>query len=941
MLVTDGYWNESDPTTPTGFYTAEASRTLPDGTAYSTSDEQSQIYWDVQGSTYTSSLANIAFYYWSHDLRTDLAPPPPTVPPAPPPTPVPYHSNVPTYVKDQTVGVTTSTGASGAQQTEEIYFNPANDPANWRHVVQFMVTLGVAGDLNFSNDVDCINSTANDLCALRKGATNSTAAVGWPRPVNNSPPAIDDTWHAAINSRGSYFSASNPAALISHLTDIINSIIARSGQSSAESVSTSILNQGAVGYQGGYNSSGWTGYVYKQKLDPTTGAVVGSPVWDAGCFLTGGLCAATGANVGPAVDPTTRIIFTSTGAAGSLTGAPFEWASLTSTETAALNLNPTTTHPDTTTDLVPAANGTADPNGSFRLDYLRGVRTYESTPTPTSSPVSFRPRLSVLGSIIDSQAVYEGAPSGGHLDIYPIGSPEQTAAAAGHTYEKFVSTNLTRSPTVYVGANDGMLHAFDAGTGAEKWAYVPNFLYANGQLDQLTNPANGLVTTVDDTPITQDVFVSGAWKTMLVGSLRLGGRGVYALDVTDSAAPPNETTASGKFMWEFTSQQDADLGYTYGSANIARLRCNVSPCKGTGSPGGTWVVLVAGGYTPRTIPGQTNGNSAINAAPGVTKTNSYLWVLNAADGSVIKKISTTTGTGIISYGMSTPDVVDFGLDQLDDIAVAGDLAGNLWRFDLSDPNPANWVVDNMFRTYTNTNACASSNTTGVGCEPISVMPVAFPDPVTGSVIYVFGTGEYLGASDRTSSSVLTAQHFFGVRDYGTASANYPIREANLATQTATQDTAGVRSLTYTATPPSSGPARGWQIPLSIAGIDGERDVTTIVPIFSTGSALLVSLIPGTNNDPCNPGRAGAIMAINAATGGPALPSTTGGSTGTVGSLVINPPAVGGASAVAMLGGYKIIVPGMGTGTAPGNPPSFPGLTPVWRRTSWNELINNL
>ena len=118
-------------------------------------------------------------------------------------------------------------------------------------------------------------------------------------------------------------------------------------------------------------------------------------------------------------------------------------------------------------------------------------------------------------------------------------------------------------------------------------------------------------------------------------------------------------------------------------------------------------------------------------------------------------------------------------------------------------------------------------------------------------------------------------------------------------------------------------------------------MTTIVPIFSTGSALLVSLIPGTNNDPCNPGRAGAIMAINAATGGPALPSTTGASTGTVGSLVVNPPAVGGASAVAMLGGYKIIVPGMGGNTIRPSHPFFPGLTPVWRRTSWNELINNL
>jgi len=300
MLVTDGYWNEGDPTTPTGFFTAKVGPTqtsgsttthnLPDGTAYSTTDTQTAVYWNTQGTSYDSSLANIGFYYWAHDLRPDLAP---TA------TPTPYHSPVPIYVKDTKTGVTTGTGASNAAVNEEIYFNPANDPANWRHVVQFMVTLGVAGNLNYSSDGDCVDPS-NDFCHLRKNTANSSGAVGWPRPANNSPPAIDDTWHAAVNSRGSYFSASNPANLVAHLSEIIDSIIARSGQSTAESVSTSILNQGAVGFQGGYNSSGWTGYLYKQTLNTTTGAVL-SQVWDAGCYLTGSICAATG-GTGTAAD---------------------------------------------------------------------------------------------------------------------------------------------------------------------------------------------------------------------------------------------------------------------------------------------------------------------------------------------------------------------------------------------------------------------------------------------------------------------------------------------------------------------------------------------------------------------------------------------------------------------------------------------------------------
>jgi type IV pilus assembly protein PilY1 len=942
MLVTDGYWNEGDPTAPD--YTAETDRTLPDGTEYDVSDVKSQIYWDVQGSTYSSSLANIAFYYWSHDLRSDLAPElyvPYTS------TAVPsnlFPAKVPTYVKDETTGVTTASGASAADKDLEIYFNPANDPADWRHVVQFLVTLGIDGKLRYSDDLDCADSTS-DACALRKGQANSTGSTGWVKPKNNSPEAVDDTWHAAINSRGSYFSAASPSSLVSHLTEIINSIVARSGQSASESVSTSILNQGAVGFQGGYNSSGWTGYLYKQKLNTDTGATVGSPVWDAGCFLTGGICAATG-KTETAVDPDSRVIFTSVGSAGSLTGASFQWDDLGTDEQNALKLDPTTTHPDTATTLVPTSNGTSDDNGETRLDYLRGDRSYENAATPSSTnPVRFRSRASVLGAIINSQTVYLGGPSGNHLDDYPVGSPEQKAAHNGDTYEKFVKDNIDRDPMVYVGANDGMVHAFNADSGKEEWAYVPHVLYGNGQLDQLTNPANAFVPTVDSTPTTQDVFTKGAWRTMLVGSLRLGGRGIYALDVTDSD-PVTEVQAKGKFMWEFSSEQDSDLGYTYGSPNIARLACNVSPCSGvptvTGEAGGTWVVLVAGGYFPKYLPSQANGSSTTDTATGVTKTITYLWVLNASDGTVIKKIPTSSGA--ISYGMSTPHVVDFGLDGVDDVAVAGDLAGNLWRFDLSDPDPARWKVDQMFKTYTSNSPCAEGNPHGIGCEPISVMPVAFPDANSGGVIYVFGSGQYLGNYDRTATNVFTPQHFFGVQDLGTGSASYPLTEANLKKWALTQSSAGERTISTAATSATATPSAGWQIPLNVTGISGERDIATVLPLFTTGAAVLVSLIPGQNNDPCNPGRLGAAMIVDATSGGVVKQlEKVYGKTGFVGGIVSNPPSTGGASAIGVLGGGTIILPGLG-GVGFGDaahPPKISGAVPVWRRTSWGDLLNRL
>src|SRR5262249_35082399 len=138
------------------------------------------------------------------------------------------------------------------------------------------------------------------------------------------------------------------------------------------------------------------------------------------------------------------------------------------------------------------------------------------------------------------------------------------------------------------------------------------------------------------------------------------------------------------------------------------------------------------------------------------------------------------------------------------------------------------------------------------------------------------------------------------------------------------------------------PSRGWQIPLNISTEPGERDVTTVIPVFSSGSAILVSLIPSTNDDPCLSQRFGAIMGVNADTGAPATAQTSGQSNAIVGQLVTDPPALGGAGAISLLGGGKIIIPGVIAGNSGGSTPAqLNGLVPVWRRTSWNEVMNNL
>ena len=510
MLVTDGYWNEGDPTLPSPYHNSETNYTLPDGTTFSASAPESRVFWDVDGTLYNSSLANIAFNYWAQDLRTDL------------------DNKVKPFIPDKTIGVTGSTpvGADPLANTE-VYFNPANDPASWQHVVQFMVTLGIAGNLNFSDDIDCANPNS-DLCKLRKGQLNSSGVAGWPRPANNSPPAIDDTWHAAINSRGSYFSANNPGDLVAHLEAIINSVLARGASSTPVSLSLPLAAAGNTAYSAGYDSSDWSGTLVRENIDPDTNTVGATAPWDAGCLLTGGTFdqaarRCTQPSGGPWVAPPgypstarapdTRRIFTSKrDSTGTTVGVPFRWDTTALGTDLVDGLNQKPTEP---TLCNAATNAPAcDAFGSNRVDYLRGVRMNEATASP-----HFRTRSSVFGAVINASPLYVSSPRSGFHDTYPIDSPEQVAYRNDHGsgYATYQNSNRSRRPMVYVGSNDGMLHAFDASTGVESWAYVPSTLIQNRRLARSTADTASLTPGVDVKPIENDAFIGGAWHTYIIG----------------------------------------------------------------------------------------------------------------------------------------------------------------------------------------------------------------------------------------------------------------------------------------------------------------------------------------------------------------------------------------------------------------------------------------
>ena len=588
------------------------------------------------------------------------------------------------------------------------------------------------------------------------------------------------------------------------------------------------------------------------------------------------------------------------------------------------------------------------PTGADQLDWVRGIQTMEGA--------SFRQRHHVLGAVMNAQTLYVASPASGYRDDWPINSAEALAAKAGNGYGKFQQDHARRAPTLYVGANDGMLHAFDATTidtpansvevspspGKERWAYVPYSVY--GRLSQWSSLKSfNFMPSVDGTPVSRDVYFSGAshqgWRTILVAGLRYGGRGVYALDITGSEA--DEARPSDKVLWEFnnTSAGGANLGYTFGRPNIGRLAS------------GQWVVLVPGGYFPTEL--AVDCSKTGNSSNPVCNKFSSLFVLDAQSGALLKEIKTPiTGFNGLSgeaesYGMGTPVLGDYEGDQVEDVAFAGDLQGNVWRFDLSGDS-AQWKAELFFRS------------SSPGDRPVTVMPRLFPDPVGGGLMVVFGTGKYLAGSDNVIDSSTQQQAVYGIRDSGSAGQTVVVEGAKatpLVEQTMIERDA-VRGLTNRAVPLRTTPVgnlagtpiRGWFFRLHVADTTssdqinkGERVVVDAAGLFDTNRAIITTLIPQ-GSDPCDPVARGAVMLVDAATGG-AAEGVNYGSVGNwpdaykqAGSLVKNPPTAGSLPVAVAIGGGQIHLPGV---TRQRDGKTFSAGAPIWRRRSWRVLNNDL
>lgn len=839
--------------------------------------------------------ADRAFYYWATDLQPSL------------------RNNVVPFIDDRSTGVTgtlLTTIPADPLTSEEIYWNPKNDPASWQHVVQYVVAFGLTSTLNYPADFD----------ALRKG---DKVWTNWADVENTDPNVkVDDTWHAALNSRGEMLAASNPQELVQQMNSVFQAISARTASVSTVSISSSLLATSTLAFRTFFNASAWSGSVQGFKFKANAAPDI---IWDAGCLLTGGFCAATNTTSVVPNPIAGRTIYTSDGTAG----INFMWSSLSATQKTLMNYNWDTG----------LADPSATPLGEQRVLYLRGDRTREG--------LDLRSRESVLGAVVNSNALFVDSA----VDAYWQPNESTTKrvkfprsltdlSSFPETKDNFVlhsNALKTRPATVYVGANDGMLHAFQADNGVERWAYVPQTGFEG--LSRLTSKFQLFTqSSVDSTPTTREIFAGGSWKTILVGSMRFGGQGIFALDITN----PNPTSAAAKYMWEFNdkSPNGADVGFTYGRPAITRLKANKK-----------WVVLLPGGYNSQFVETPKNPSAVDIVGSG----NSVLFVLDAETGAFIRKFDLGAGTNGLSsvvagdyvfelgavvgptkhvgfYKNAADSVLRRSTDEVSDVAFAGDNNGDLYRFNLENDNPTLWTATKFFDAALNQKITAQPRIVSAG----------------GYAVVVFGTGRYVTVADRGDS---TTQVVCGLYDPGPGYTGYPLEQADVTMQIVTQDVVGTKKVARITDNPVPLNKFGWCFnPPS----SGERVVAAATSIRSAGKIIIPSFTPSKNaasaSDPCVDDSESTLYFLDPLNGG------VGSSDGvaafdTNGDGVVNgsddstiagitlPGFVAGATPVSQAGGGQgqIILPSP-PGSGVGSPISTLA-TPeyVWRRATQREL----
>lgn len=715
----------------------------------------------------------------------------------------------------------------------------------------------------------------HDASAGQSGTqTVYTLAVG----VGYSQPTDDNAILQQIGASGGagYESANNLTDLGTALSNISNKVVATISSASSVAVNTAFLTTNTQLFTAQFYPNLWTGDVMAFTINVGNGDIEGypnSPAWSAASQL---------ANK-PAAD---RKLF-SCYSTSSSRFTHIDFTDITDSNTATLQ------------SLLGTDDATYTSDTARVINTIRGVNTgvagYRIFPVDGSGNVK------KLGDVVSSSPVFAGPPPFNYSDL---------------GYGRFQRDNEARKGMVYIGGNDGMLHAFHAGTvsdatlgapGNEVWGYIPNHLmkgarYAvtgdtGGRLRDLARPnpkpaasetygsaafphrfmVNGTATAGDAVVGFQN-YSTPKWGSVLVGTEKEGGKGVFALDVTDPRPPNSSANALGqtgvKQLWEFSDWDDTAMGYSFSTVAIAKIRYSAPQSSGF-VPHETWAAIFGNGY---------------NSSEG----KAYLMVVDIKTGKLIRKIRALPSTHgeydtEANNGLSSPAVITDSSNYVSYV-YAGDLRGHVYKFDFkSGTSPSGGTAAQKWQNYVDSwdtrvifNAKDASNNS----QPITSAPDIVKATIGVSVktVILFGTGKYLENSDITSTA---AQTFYGVFE----PASGTLARSDLTPQTLVETTLDGHAIRYVST--NSAVTNGWYVDLPSSG---ERVVTD--PVAYSGNVIFSSFIP--TSSICDYGGYSWLNVLNFKTGSqPARTdldiggdgAVSGSDTITVGGTTYNPSSL--------------------------------------------------
>ncbi|MDO4905577.1 MAG: PilC/PilY family type IV pilus protein [Lautropia sp.] len=630
----------------------------------------------------------------------------------------------------------------------------SSSPAFWQHLTMYTLSFGVEGSLSAPEDLEAI-----------KAGTKS-----WPSTIEpNSAQTIDDLWHAAVNTRGEYVNVRDGTGFMSQIQRMLEAILGRKGSTAGVTVNSQALQAGNIKFVPSFVTKQWTGNLEAYELD-ADGAEV-DKLWDANEKLP---------------DPALRRLFVGTGEATGARSASFNWG----------NHLPSALR----TSLLTSAGLNAS-QGALLIDYLRGDKTQDAA--------LFRGReiRSRIGHIVNSPPVYVGAEiDRGYRFLPETLGGKNTGASAYKKYLSRKKAGTTRPGTVFIGSNDGILHAFDAKTGVETYGFIPHAVAS--EMARSSRKDYSVRFLMDGPLIERDAYWDNEWHNVLVGTTGAGPRSVFALNVDDTR---QDSLDQNTVLWELDAIKQPELGHVLAAPEVGITR------------DGRWVAVFGNGYESKSFRAQ-------------------LFVVDLKTGDVLARLDADKGkqrSATRPNGLGGVTLVRDG-NQVITAAYAGDLQGNLWKFDLSSERVSDWKVALDGKPLFNT-----ANSAGKA-RPISAAPAVVTHPLGGAMV-LFGTGKLFDEGDQNTKDV---ESVYGVWDKARLQTGIDGRMSWVDEEVVTADRIrdnratlilGGQYATIDASVPDWTQERGWRLPLTMLLVGGQRSI--LPPQMVTGLALFETMSP--------------------------------------------------------------------------------------------------